>query len=75
MAAGMGNRVAGGIGVVLWLGTGVWIAVVPGLGWGWKLFFELFVLGGCLNFALVFAGVPNLFEWLGARVRMFRRHG
>lgn len=48
--------------------------VGPRLGWGWKLFFQLLVLAGCLNFALVFVGVPNRLEWLGAHVRrMFRR--
>jgi hypothetical protein len=71
MAPRRADRIGGAIGAVLWLGAAIWIAVVPGLGVGWKVLFVVFAVTGCVNYVYVFTRSETLFKVLA---RAFRRH-
>ena len=68
MSASRGDRIAGAVGLAIWVGVAIWIALSP-LALAWILFFQAFVLAGCVNFALLFAGRLTLFEVVGSMIR------
>jgi hypothetical protein len=74
MAPRRADRIGGAIGAVLWLGAAIWIAVVPGLGVGWKVLFLVFALTGCVNYVYVFTRSETLFKVLARAFRRYRGH-
>lgn len=70
MAPSRGDRIAGTSGALLWFGAAVWIAFLD-FSFGWKAFFVVFALIGCLSYVLLFTRSEGLFDVLG---RAFRRY-